>query len=192
MAHWAAGWGPARCAGPRRVQRRVPFVLQSLDSSHLVHPGASVLFLVLVLDLLCFSLFLARLDSSPLFSPSLFRGRERSRMTSQRSPVRLLCGFPPPRCNPCPVDTAEIQTNRREDRKRNPAPQRSGPTQKLRCLGGGRFIDSPLSGLRSPPGPFRGGTTQRRATTLMTNAITLDDRAMARQRSCAPGGARVP
>ena len=26
-ARWAAGWGPSRCDGPRRVQRREPFVL---------------------------------------------------------------------------------------------------------------------------------------------------------------------
>ena len=32
-ARRAAGWGPARCAGPRRVQRRVPFVPQTPDSS---------------------------------------------------------------------------------------------------------------------------------------------------------------
>jgi hypothetical protein len=41
-ARWAARWGTARCAGPRRVQRREPFRAPNLGQLRMVHHEHSV------------------------------------------------------------------------------------------------------------------------------------------------------
>jgi hypothetical protein len=43
LARWAARWGTARCAGPRRVQRREPFHAPNLGQLRMVHHKHSVL-----------------------------------------------------------------------------------------------------------------------------------------------------